>query len=412
MTKPLPDSDITRGGLRDFFVLLAVVSLIAAAALRFVPFSTPITAGHLRVLEDLIHGHRVPYTPYALGYYVFSAVAVRFAGWSGLFVAQALVYAGIVFTGYLILRELGLRRIAVWGALAFYPNMPLNIKRYVDTEVISFFLVMYVYFMVRLKRRGPSEAYAVTGGLLAGLMLFLKPNLMSVLPLTALLFWRAPSESVGKKLAYLGTMGATALTVLTAGIVPLKGRFVVFDPLYGAYTFYNGTHHRAVEGILSDYNGELSTPAAMQDLGIPFVHMEDRSHPEMVATYWRLGREYISAHPAEYGLLLGLKVVNLFRPDYRNPGARPFASGRLVMGMQTLIACIFPMWGFLRWRCRQLLGWTDGLLAVPFLLLYLFPFVLTNTDTRYRVPFDGVLILESVFCLWVLANGGVREKNT
>jgi hypothetical protein len=63
------------------------------------------------------------------------------------------------------------------------------------------------------------------------------------------------------------------------------------------------------------------------------------------------------------------------------------------------------VWAVLRWRCRHLISASGGLLVIPMLVLYFAPFVATNTDPRYRVPMDVVLIIDSALCLSILQRG-------
>src|SRR6202012_2604997 len=96
--------------------------------------------------------------------------------------------------------------------------------------------------------------------------------------------------------ARAGLAVAITIAVLAIAIVPLKGRFVVFDRYYGAYTFANGTHEHAVEGILRDYNGEMTMPQSLRELGLPFYGLE-RNDPVIADEYMALGRKFIHDHP-------------------------------------------------------------------------------------------------------------------
>jgi hypothetical protein len=190
-------------------------------------------------------------------------------------------------------------------------------------------------------------------------------------------------------------------------IVPFKGRFVVFDRYYGAYTFANGTHEYALEGMLRDYNGEMAMPQSMRELGLPSFGL-DRSDPVIADQYMRVGWDFIRVHPLRYFALEVVKVANLFRPDYRNVNHSfvPSAVGRAV---HTVIAVLFFVWAVLRWSCRRLVGVSDGLVVIPMLVLYLAPFVATNTDPRYRVPIDTVFIVDSVMCVSIISSKRVRS---
>jgi 4-amino-4-deoxy-L-arabinose transferase-like glycosyltransferase len=386
--------------------LILLASGLAAAVWLMVPYSAPVTGAHLRVLDDLIAGRQIAYTPYPVGYSYFAALSMRWGGMNGLFLANAVVYISTVVLTYSILRSLGLDRAAFAGALAVacYPHLFLNVKKYIDTGFSALLLVAFALYLVRIKRGRFNAWRAVTGGLLFAAMLLQRPNLLVLAPIAVFAAFQIARPSLREILFTLSAV-AVAAVALAAVIVPLKGRFVVFDSYYGASTFLHGTHRHAFEGILRDYNGELMIDRTLKEVGIPFAGL-DEIVPGMADRYLQLGWEYINEDRLRYVALLGFKLVNLFRPDFRDLSSRSFVSAPVLLLVQLAISGIFVAWVVLRWRCRRFLKLSDGFMAVPFLLLYIVPFVLTNTDTRYRIPFDPLFLVDAVFCLAVLKEGG------
>jgi hypothetical protein len=112
----------------------------------------------------------------------------------------------------------------------------------------------------------------------------------------------------------------------------------------------------------------------------------------------QMGQKFMHDHPSRYVALEGLKILNLFRPDYRNVN-NSFVPKAVAHGMHTLIAALVPVWLALRLLGRKKYGMTDGLMLIPLLVLYFAPFVATNTDPRYRIPADILVILDSVLCV-------------
>jgi len=230
----------------------------------------------------------------------------------------------------------------------------------------------------------------------------MRPNGITLAPIA---LWAAFAGRRTGRLEITRATVAAAITVaiLAVAIVPLKGRFVVFDPYYGAYTFANGTHEHAAEGILRDYNGEMAMPQSVRELGLPFYGLE-RSDPAIAEEYLRIGRKFIHDHPFRYVALEALKVANLFRPDYRNVNnsAAPKAAA---WAMHTMVAALVLVWLALRLIARRRYGLRDGLILIPLLILYFAPFVATNTDPRYRIPADILMILDSTLCVAALLRG-------
>ncbi|HWE00127.1 MAG TPA: hypothetical protein VG345_13845, partial [Bryobacteraceae bacterium] len=188
-----------------------------------------------------------------------------------------------------------------------------------------------------------------------------------------------------------------AVAILAVAIVPLKGRFVVFDSYYGAYSFANGAHEHAAEGAIRDYNGEMAMPQSVRELGLPFYGL-DRNDPVIADEYMRMGMKFIHDHPVRYAMLEALKTANLFRPDYRNVD-NSFVPKFVAYAMHTLIAALVLAWAGLRWLVRKHYGIADGLMLLPLAALYLVPFIATSTDPRYRIPLDVLFIVDSILCL-------------
>ena len=370
-----------------FVVVFAIRPSLAGTPLR------------LAVVNDLLAGRSIGYTPYSAGYPLFAAVSMKVAGMRGLSIAQAFLYIATVLFAWLALNGFGAgRRLCAAGALAIalYPNLLFAITRFVDTVPSCFLVAAFAWLVMRLRRDGLSTVNAIIAGVLFGLTLMTRPNGITLAPI-ALWAAFAGRKAGSREVARAGLAAAVTIAILTAAIVPLKGRLVVFDRYYGAYTFANGTHEHAVEGILRDYNGEMTMPESVRELGLPFYGL-DRSDPAIAEEYIQMGRKFIHDHPFRYLALEGLKIANLFRPDYRNVN-NSFVPKAVAHAVHTLIAALVPLWLGLRLLRRKEYGIGDGLILIPMLILYFAPFVATNTDPRYRIPADILVILDSILCV-------------
>lgn len=401
----------TRKHAIDVGIALGAATAMAAVVALTISPSAPVSPLRVAVLNDIIAGRSVAYTPYPVGYFAFAAFAIRWFGMRGLAAAQGALYVATVLLAYATLCGLRVsRRAALVGALAVavYPNMLFAITKFMDTGPSCFLLAAFAYLVMRLKREGLSIVNAAIGGALFGMMLIVRPNALTLAPIAVWAAFGGRRLTVAQ-LARLAGASALAVGIAAAVIMPLKGRFVVFDRFYAADAFVNGTHEHALEGTLRDYNGEMAMPKTMRELGLP-VYGLDRSDPLAADEYMRVAWNFIREHPFRYAVLEAFKVVNLFRPDYRNvkQSVIPLALGRTI---HTVIAALFFVWALLRWRCRQFYGLGDGLILIPMLVLYFAPFVATGTDPRYRIPIDVVLIIDSVLCLSILSHSrGARDR--
>ena len=389
---------------RDLLILLAASIAIAGAMGALAPFSTPDSRGRIAFLEDIIAGRSIASAPYPLGYVGFAGLLIRAGGIPALIAGQATLYVLGVLLSYETLWGLGLRGGGpLWGALtvAAYPNLFLAITRFQDTGMSCFLLLLFAWLVTRLKHDGFSLPNAVMSGLLFGVMLLVRPNGISLAPIAlwAGCYGRRPA---GTQVAQVAAAAAIAFATLAAVLLPAKGRLVVFDRYQAAYTFCNGTHEHALEGTLQDYNGERTMSLALEEHGLKFAELEQTT-PALADEYIAFAWSFIRDHPLRYAALELVKILNLFRPDYRNV-QRSFTPPAMGVIAHTAIAGLFFVWAVLRWRCRHLMGLNEGLILAPMLVLYLAPFVAMNSDPRYRVHVDSLFILESIFCLSLLRN--------
>jgi hypothetical protein len=258
----------------------------------------------LAVVNDLLAGRSIAYTPYSVGYPVRGAFSMRHFGMRGLAMAQGAIYVATILFAYLTLRGFGVgRRLRAAGAVAvaLYPSLLFAITRFVDTVPSCFFLAAFVWLVMRLKRDGLPPANALIAGLFFGAVLLFRPNAITLAPI-ALWAAFAGRRIGGFAIARAAVACLIAVAILAVAIVPLKGRFVVFDSYYGAYSFANGAHEHAAEGAIRDYNGEMAMPQSVRELGLPFYGL-DRNDPVIADEYMRMGMKFIHDHPVRYAML-------------------------------------------------------------------------------------------------------------
>jgi len=386
----------------DLGIVIGLAVALAAVVAFKIHFSEPVAPARVGVLNDLLQGRSIAYTPYPVGYIAFAAMVIRWFGNQGLVVVQGMLYVITVLLSYETLRSLRVSRGAALAgglAVAVYPVLIFTITKFSDTTVSCFLVSLYAWLLLRLRREGLTRANATIGGLLFGLMVLIRPNALMLAPLAIWLAFRGHRMTIAPLMRLAGA-GALAVCVVAAVVIPLKGRFEVFDRYYASITFAHGTHQHALEGMLRDYNGEMMMPQSLRELGLPYQGLE-RSDPTFADQYIRMGWQFIRDHPCRYAAIEAFKIFNLFRPDYRNV-RNSFMPPIMAFAIHTAVAALFVAWVLLRWLCRRFIGISDGLVLIPMLLLYFAPFVATNTDPRYRIPIDALLIIESVVCVSLL----------
>lgn len=353
---------------------------------------------HFDLAQEVLQGSPIGYTGYPIGYPAFLVLALKCGGLEGVFVAQALLYLGILLLAYRILRSLGVEeRVAFWvsGLLGLHPYLILNIKRIVDSNLAVFLMVAFVYALMELRKKGLHLIGAVGCGLLFGYMVLDRQNMLSVLPLAFVaLFYRRKRHP--KEILLVGLLALTALGTMAMVTIPIKGRFSVLQTYYGAYNFFAGANPHTFSELIRNYDAEYSIGPALADLGLPSVSF-GRSDPKWKTLYLRLGTDYIRQHPWKYGGLTLFKILTFFRPDYRRSSVSGLAPSSVVLLVQTLLALPLPVWLYTRWRTRGVVTPLQGPMAVPLFFLWLIPFAFSNVDPRLRLPMDVVLILDAAY---------------
>jgi hypothetical protein len=388
---------------RERAIVVFVATAIAVVVALTIRPTSPDNPARLAVLDDIVAGRSVGYTPFSIGYVAFAGFLIRWFGVQAVVWAQAGLYVLTVLLSFETLGALDLdRRAAAAGALAVavYPTITFTITRVLDTGTSCFFMSAFAWLVVRLRKDGLSNTNMLIGGTLLGIMPLIRPNAVTLVPLVLWAALRGQRLTV-VRLVRLAGAAALAVGIAAAVVVPLKGRFVIFDRYYGAYNFAAGANEHALDrtiGTTVDYGGSLAL--AMHERGWSYYFL-DRTDPVVAAQYTHIAWQFIHDHPFRYVTLEALKFVNLFRPDYANV-QHSFVPPAMARTVHTLIAALVVVWAALCWRCRHLRNLSDGLIIVPMLALYFAPFVATVTLPRYRVPTDALLIMDSVVCLSLL----------
>lgn len=393
---------------RDIVILLILTAAVATAVAALMHVSAPVAPARLQVLSDIIAGRSIAYSPYSVGYFEFSGYAIRISPRYGLVAAQGVLYILTVLFSYWTLLRMGARgAFPLMGgiAVALYPNLIVAIARFQDTGISCFLLSVFAWLVMRLRDSGLSPANAAISGALFGLTLLVRPNAFTLAPVAMFAAIIGRRLGVRDLVLFAGSIGFT-VGILALGIMPVKGRFDVFDRYYGAYSFVAGTHEGAIGASLRDYNGEMSLPESLQKLGIPSPGLGQTSDL-LASQYMETGLRYIHDHPFGYVVLELVKLLNLFRPDFRNVETS-FIPPLITKALHLAIAAIFFVWLLLRYVSRRSFGIGDGFLLVPIAFVYLVPFLATGTDPRYRVPVDALFLLECVYCIELLRNNRMR----
>jgi hypothetical protein len=378
---------------RSIVILFAVTAILSAAVAVRVPLTYPATGYFPQAVEWATSGHITnTFTPDAEP--LFLGLAYRLGGFPGVLALNVLLQIALAGVCYWILRVLGLPPgWSAFGSLpvAINPEFILSVSKVWDLTLSAFLLLLFVLCCLNLARSAPQLSMKITAatGLASAAAVFSRPNLILLLPvvLMAALHGRA-NISRGK----LGGHLAAFLVIVAAGysFLCIVSHGSVFFPTNGPYNLYAG-HNPLTETALVDHlNAEFSLPTLFT-ASHPGAPISDLYDPGMGSYFLRQSILFARQHPAEEIKLFFLKIFTLFRPDTKVHSLSTLPG--LVKGIFALP--VFLLLGALFLPNRPALSFEDYVLfAVE--LLYILPFLLTNSDPRFRISLDALLLLHLV----------------
>ena len=343
-----------------------------------------------------------PSTPIAdtftpLAYPLFLGPALRIAGTGGVLALQAVLQLAMVAAAFALLLLLEASpRAAGLGALPIllHPEFLLSVPKMWDVPLSSFLFLLVVVVCVLVQRNGPAWGLCLAVGLVFGAALFCRPNFALLAPVVAAAFWRVPAKVFAVRIAFAALIAAVTFAV--AGIAA-HGR--PFWPRNGPYNLYAGDNPFSSQALLEKLNAEPSI-----DLAFRATHADLIPADPAKGFYYSAALEHIYTHdaltfivhrPGEQAQLVAIKLFTLFRPDTKvHPLRSASGLGKAVLALPALlfsIALLAPG----RPRLRR----ADWLL-LAFAAAYVLPFLLTNSDPRFRTPLDALLILFTVSLLF------------
>lgn len=293
----------------------------------------------------------------------------------------------VALTAWLAGQTPGGRAVPVLCAVVilFHPYVLVNLYRLNDNNV-NVPMVLAVFAVTASftgeagrPRRIPILAAA---GAAIGALVLVRPNALTLLPAVVFAYW----WHVRPRLA--GVLAAGAVVVAAAGLVYAPLATVMtgrpdFWPGNGAYNVFAGNNPGALPALVAEYNAEPSLPGGLAWCG---VAADARSVAPSV--YAGCARRFIGEQPMAFAQVTAFKFYNfLVRPNLRLSHS---TASRLVQ--LAMVAGPLAWWALtLVVLARQ--GRLVDPVATAFVVAYALPFVLTNSDPRFRLPLDAVYMV-------------------
>jgi|GEM_PF-1925479 len=271
------------------------------------------------------------------------------------------------------------------------PEMLHNLSKVSDANITTMFLVVLMYCADWLKK-STSVLSALSFGLVYGLGVLVRPNFGIAIFILVWSLWKLPFVSQLKLVLLSTIMSISIFAAITAGI---HGQ--PFFPQNGPYNMFAGANSYTGAALYEFGNAEPSIPRAMHDLGFncsvdwvrpsDITGVNDCRDLRYKAIYQQQIWRFLITSPGSVIKLDFEKTLNFLRPEtnrfkFDGPFNRitvPWLLARLVDAM------IVPLWiAMLFWAKRN--AWQMDWLLVVLAILYVLPFVLTNSDPRFRWP--------------------------
>jgi hypothetical protein len=336
------------------------------------------------------------FTP--LAYPLFAGPAYRVAGDRGILVLQVLLHLALAGVCYLLLREL--RLPVAWSAygslpVVLFPDLLLSVSKLWDLTLSTVLLLLFVFVCLRIAHSlpSPSPVLIATSGLLFAAAIFCRPNLILLLPIV--LFLLLPRRT---SLSATATAGQIALFLVLAAagfsLLGVASHGAFYFPGNGPYNLYAGHNPQTRAALLDHLNGEFSLAPDFY-ASHPNEPLPNFYSAEMAGTFTRRSIQFASHHPGEELRLFAIKLFTFFRPDTKLHSL--FSASGLIKSFLALPVIVFL--ATLLLPGRPPLSFDDRLLFA-FEICYVLPFLLTNSDPRFRTPLDALLLLHLVSLLY------------
>ncbi len=389
-------------GLLAFSIVLAI-----AVAMR-VPFSKP-EPDSMRQAQEWASSGRIAKTFAPIAYPLWIAPAYRVGGIHEIIALQAALQIALVATSFFFLLQLGVSaRAAVVGSLpvALHPDLLASITRSWDVALSTFLLVLLVLLVLRIQSVGPRLGVSLGGGVVFAASVICRSNylLVALALLYALLSGGrqqhdADSSSLIPKERTVQTSIFALVVFAISGVgtylyLGTVGHGSPFFPQNGPYNLFAGNNPYSATAFLANLNGELSIDPAYRahhpELSAS-APSPDYRDPSLNNFYLHNSIEYTLHHPVDEVKLFGIKLFTFFRPAIRTHRQR-FAVGAVKCFLALPVVFFLIL---LALPGRVPLDRVDRLLLIVY-AAYLLPFLLTNSDPRFRIPLDVLLLLHSV----------------
>jgi hypothetical protein len=381
---------------RPLVLLLLITTVLSIAVALRTHVTYPMPGYQVDTVEWAATG-RVADTFTPLAYPLFAGPAYRLAGDRGIVISQILLQLALSAVCYLMLRELRLPPSwSAYGSLpvVLFPDLILSVTKLWELTLGTFLFLLFVLASLRIAHSvaAPTLKLTAIAALIFAAAIFCRPNLILLFFILIVLLLSRTNLSFARAAAH--TVIFLGITVAGFSLLGIASHGSIYFPRNGPYNLYAGHNPQTKAALLNHLNAEYSLIPDFY-ASHPGEPVPDFYSPEIGATYTRRSIDFAIHHPVEEIKLLFLKLFIFFHPDTKlHALLSPFGIVKSLLALPVLLflaALILPG--------RPPLTFDDKLLFA-FEVVYILPFILTNSDPRFRTPLDALLLLHLVSLLY------------
>jgi hypothetical protein len=381
---------------RPLVLLLLVTTVLSIAVALRTHVTYPMPGYQVDTVEWATTGHVADtFTP--LAYPLFAGPAYRFAGDHGVVALQILLHLALAVVCYLLLREFHLP--PSWSAygsipVALFPDLILSVTKLWDVALGTFLFLLFVLTCLRIAHgvAAPTLKLTATAALIFATAIFCRPNLILLCPILLILLLRRTNLSTARAATHIAIF--LVITIAGFSLLGIASHGSIYFPRNGPYNLYAGHNPETETALLNHLNAEYSLVPDFY-ASHPGQSAPNFYSPELGATYTRRSIDFAIHHPGEEIKLLFLKLFIFFHPDTKLHAL--FSPFGLVKSFLALPVFLFLAALLLPGRPRFTF---DDKLLFAFEGIYILPFLLTNSDPRFRTPLDALLFLGMVSLIY------------
>jgi 4-amino-4-deoxy-L-arabinose transferase-like glycosyltransferase len=374
-----------------WIVLLGIPALLALGAALLVPFSAPMPV-YLQDARQYVATGAITDTTFPLEFAWLTGLSIQALGSRGPEVLQAVFYLLTVLSVWALARKCGASaRYALIAALgaAVYPQLPVSVTKGWDVELAVLLMVLLMLLTVCLMRAGLRPSLVLALGVVFGLSLAQRSNMLLLFPLPVWFCFASAATWPRKLLAFVLAAVLAVLTLVTVNTLA-HGSF--FLPQNGPYNLVQGHNEFSIQVMLHDLTCEPSVALFMKADGINPDGFNE-ADPKLQHYFTHRALTYMRSHPLQEAEITAVKLWTFFRPN-----TRIHHGMSLMTALVLCMSLIFPAWVVLLLRRKARTGldaldWTFIAAAA----LYVLPFLITASDPRYQIPLEICLLAHMAY---------------